>query len=55
VSVLGAVKTFCKIAGGASHTIAIDKNGFAWAWGSNSVGQLGINRTNFTPVRVCNI
>jgi alpha-tubulin suppressor-like RCC1 family protein len=54
VSVLGAVKTFCKIAAGASHTVAIDKNGRAWGWGFNSTGQLGDNSTTqrLTPVSV---
>lgn len=54
VSVLGAVKTFCEIAGGFAHSVAIDKNGRAWAWGSNDNGQLGDNSlTNrSTPVSV---
>ena len=33
VSVLGTTKTFCQIAGGTSHTIALDKNGRAWVCG----------------------
>lgn len=41
VSVAGAVKTFCKITAGASHSLAIDKNGKLWVWGVNSSGQLG--------------
>ena len=54
VSVAGAVKTFCRIAAGAIHTVAIDKNGGAWGWGLNSTGQLGDNTiTNqSTPVSV---
>ena len=54
VSVLGAVKTFCKISAGAAHSLAIDKNGRAWAWGINAVGQLGNNAivAQFTPVSV---
>jgi alpha-tubulin suppressor-like RCC1 family protein len=57
VSVVGASKTFCQIALGYSHTIAIDKNGNVWAWGLNTDGQLGDNSTTsrLTPVRVCNI
>jgi alpha-tubulin suppressor-like RCC1 family protein len=54
VSILGATKTFCQIAGGACHTAAIDKNGRAWAWGFNSTGQLGDNSitSKLTPVSV---
>jgi alpha-tubulin suppressor-like RCC1 family protein len=53
-SVLGAVKTFCKISGGGSHTSAIDKNGRAWGWGYNLYGQLGNNAivSQLTPVSV---
>ena len=54
VSVLGAVKTFCHILVGTSYVIAIDKNGRAWGWGTDSSAQLGQNTTNrLTPVRVC--
>jgi alpha-tubulin suppressor-like RCC1 family protein len=54
VSVLGAVKTFCKIAAGADNSLAIDKNGRAWSWGTNTNGQLGNNSTvsQRTPVSV---
>ena len=54
VSVAGAVKTFCHISAGPNHTLAIDKNGRAWAWGFNHRGQLGDNsRTSRrTPVSV---
>jgi alpha-tubulin suppressor-like RCC1 family protein len=42
------------IAGGGYHTIALKSDGTVWAWGLNSVGQLGdgtmINRT--IPVQV---
>ena len=57
VSVAGAVKTFCQIAAGNVHTIAIDKNGRSWAWGNNTNLELGINEggTILTPVRVCNL
>jgi alpha-tubulin suppressor-like RCC1 family protein len=56
VSVLGAVKTFCQISTGTSHTIAIDKNGRAWSWGLDSSGQLGLNSGDrLTPVRVCTL
>jgi alpha-tubulin suppressor-like RCC1 family protein len=54
VSVLGAVKTFCLISAGGSHTMAINKNGRAWGWGLNSNGQLGDNSvtSRLTPVSV---
>jgi len=54
VSVLGVVKTFCKIESGYSHTISIDKNGRLWTWGRNSFGQLGDTTTTSksTPVSV---
>lgn len=43
VSVAGANKTFCKISSGMYHSLAIDKNGKVWGWGSNVFGQLGNN------------
>jgi alpha-tubulin suppressor-like RCC1 family protein len=54
VSVLGAAKTFCQIASGRVHTLAIEKNGRVWAWGFNSVGQLGDNTiiSKNTPVSI---
>lgn len=55
VSVRGAVKTFCEIASGNLHSIAIDKNGKLWAWGSTIAGQLGNNSTTAsasTPIAV---
>ncbi len=54
MSVLGAKKTFCQIAGGDFYTIGLDKNGQIWSWGASSYGQLGnysiINAT--TPVSI---
>ena len=54
VSVLGQVKTFCQISGTYSWSLAIDKNGRAWAWGYNNYGQLGNNSVTSvrTPVSV---
>jgi alpha-tubulin suppressor-like RCC1 family protein len=54
ISVLGAVKTFCKISAGLDHSMAIDKNGIVWGWGENSSGQLGDNSISAkrTPVSV---
>jgi alpha-tubulin suppressor-like RCC1 family protein len=36
-----AGKSVVAIAAGGSHSLAIDSNGFGYAWGSNSAGQLG--------------
>ena len=55
VSVLGAVKTFCKISVGGFHSLAIDKNGRLWAWGNNYRGELGNNTSAnsvLTPVSI---
>ena len=54
VAILGATKTFCKIAGGRWYTAAIDKNGKGWGWGHNGYGQLGDNSTTQrkTPVSI---
>lgn len=54
VSILGTTKTFCKIDGGNNHTVALEKNGRVWAWGANSVGQLGDNSTTqkCTPISI---
>ena len=34
------------VAAGEAHSIALKDDGTAWAWGANSVGQLGINSTD---------
>jgi alpha-tubulin suppressor-like RCC1 family protein len=54
-SVCGAAKTFCKVSGGARHSLALTQNGRAWAWGSNLSGGLGNNTllAALTPVSVC--
>lgn len=54
VSVVGTIKTFCKISAGTTHVAAIDKNGRAWAWGANGSGQLGDNSitSQRTPISV---
>lgn len=60
VSVAGVVKTFCRIAVNNESsvpncfTLALDKNGRAWAWGYNVNGQLGDTTTisKRTPVSV---
>ena len=34
-------RQYTKVAGGLSHTLAIDSEGNLWAWGDNRYGQLG--------------
>jgi alpha-tubulin suppressor-like RCC1 family protein len=54
VSISGSLKTFCEIRSGASHALAIDKNGRLWSWGNNVYGELGIDFDFYkkTPVSV---
>ena len=43
-----------QISAGVIHSLAVDENGTAWAWGWNVYGQLGDNTTSnrYTPTRV---
>lgn len=56
-NISGAIKTFCEISAGDRHSLAIDKNGRAWAWGDGSSGRIGNNSTvtRVTPVSVCGV
>ena len=49
----GTVKAV-QISAGRWHSLAIDKEGNAWAWGFNTWGELGINTTmdQLSPVKV---
>ena len=38
-----------QISAGVHHSLAVDRNGAAWAWGWNSDGQLGDNTTSDQP------
>ncbi|ETR71995.1 MAG: hypothetical protein OMM_02059 [Candidatus Magnetoglobus multicellularis str. Araruama] len=38
----GFLSQIIAIAAGAYHTLALDDNGYIWAWGNNADGQLGI-------------
>jgi alpha-tubulin suppressor-like RCC1 family protein len=55
VCVCGAIKTFCRISLGNTHTVSIDNNGKVWSWGSGVGGKLGRNSTtnSSTPVSIC--
>jgi alpha-tubulin suppressor-like RCC1 family protein len=54
VSVVGGFTDWCQVSGGQTHSLAIRTNGSVWAWGSNSLGQLGTNNTTSrsSPVSV---
>jgi alpha-tubulin suppressor-like RCC1 family protein len=41
VSVMGGFGDWCEISAGSSHSLAVRTDGTAWAWGSNTSGQLG--------------
>ena len=46
---------FIAVTAGGAHSCALDQDGYAWCWGSNRHGQLGIVRRNervLTPVAV---
>ncbi len=48
-------RTFTFLTAGSNHTCALDTNGTAWCWGSDSSGQLGDGPTatnRFEPVQV---
>ena len=54
VSVAGGFTDWVQISAGSEHTAAIRANGTAWAWGTNTQGQLGDNTTvnKSSPVSV---
>jgi alpha-tubulin suppressor-like RCC1 family protein len=41
VSVVGGFSDWCQISAGCFHSVAVRSSGRAWAWGSNTRGQLG--------------
>lgn len=40
------------VSAGNSHSMAIKNDGTLWAWGSNSVGQLGTGSSSTVPIQV---
>ncbi len=54
VSVVGGFSDWCQVSAAIAHVVAVRTNGTAWAWGCNSVGQLGDNTTTnkSSPVSV---
>jgi alpha-tubulin suppressor-like RCC1 family protein len=46
--VVGGFTDWVQISACGAHSVAIRANGTAWAWGSNSSGQLGINESTLS-------
>lgn len=51
--------TFIDVSGGLEHTCAVAENGYAYCWGDNPNGELGIGSSDFdihpTPIQVINL
>jgi alpha-tubulin suppressor-like RCC1 family protein len=54
VSVVGGFTDWCQVSAGRAHSLAVRRNGTAWAWGPGSTGQLGDGTTvnKSSPVSV---
>jgi alpha-tubulin suppressor-like RCC1 family protein len=55
VAVAGLPRTIVAVAAGGTHSLALDANGDVWAWGSNTVRQLGDGTDTpkrLTPVKL---
>jgi alpha-tubulin suppressor-like RCC1 family protein len=56
VSVLGNKKTFCAIAAGQNHTVAVDNHGYVWSWGRNDdyseLGMPDVTTSTRTPMMI---
>ena len=46
--------TYVQVSAGGEHSLALGSDGYVYAWGNNSYGQLGNNSTSYSyvPVRV---
>lgn len=40
---VGSLTNWSSIVGGKNHVLALQSNGTLWGWGSNDIGQLGLN------------
>jgi alpha-tubulin suppressor-like RCC1 family protein len=54
VSIVGDFTDWCQVSAGNLHSLAVRQTGTAWAWGCNSIGQLGDNTvvSRLSPVQV---
>ncbi|BDR52684.1 hypothetical protein KIM372_05910 [Bombiscardovia nodaiensis] len=54
ISMPAGVNTYTQVSPGENHTLALGDDGTAYAWGSNTSGQLGNNTTvnSLSPVKV---
>jgi alpha-tubulin suppressor-like RCC1 family protein len=54
VSIVGGFTDWCHVSAGGNHSLAVRRNGSAWAWGSGICGILGDNTTvsRSSPVSV---
>jgi alpha-tubulin suppressor-like RCC1 family protein len=48
ISVAGFTSTITALAAGDQHSLALDSDGLAWAWGRNDEGELGLGSTGGT-------
>lgn len=57
VSLVVGLSGVIAVSAGSNHTLALKGDGTVWAWGSNSVGQLGVGDTTdrSSPVQVSGI
>jgi alpha-tubulin suppressor-like RCC1 family protein len=52
---VGSANNWAEVSAGFTHSLAVTTNGELWAWGGNTVGQLGRGNTTSpqtTPVRI---